>query len=107
MEANGVPASVLYPCPVQGVNTRFFLGGGDEPVKINKQEHPTASRPWSEPDRPMTYQEAFVPGSDPPEAIALCLNCKKVRCHFRCNEVAAVIRAAREKAKDKPKRERR
>ena len=27
MEANGVPASVLYPCPVQGVNTRFFLGG--------------------------------------------------------------------------------
>lgn len=77
-------------------------------MKINKQEHPTASRPWSEPDRPMTYQEAFVPGSDPPEAIALCLNCKKVRCHFRCYEVTAVIRAAREKAKqDKPKRERR
>ena len=24
MEANGVPAKVLYPCPVQGVNTRFL-----------------------------------------------------------------------------------
>ena len=76
-------------------------------MKINKQEHPTASRPWDDPDRPMTYKDTFVCGSDPPEAIALCLQCKKARCHHNCHEVEAVIRAAREKAKDKPKRERR
>ncbi len=76
-------------------------------MKINKQEHPTASRPWREPDRPMTYPEAFVPGSDPRRPLPLCLNCKKACRHFRCYEVTAVIRAAREKAKDKPKRERR
>lgn len=98
------PAALLYPCRLRRVKIRFLE---DEPVKINKLEHPTASRPWNEPDRPMKSQEAFVPGSDPPEAIALCLNCKKARCHFRCYEVTAVIRAAREKAKDKPKRERR
>lgn len=58
---------------------------------MNKREvFPSAERPWNGEKR-RSNKDLEIPGSDPKEAIEMCLKCKRKDCTSSCWEIKEIL----------------